>query len=123
MNIIQSVVTTSALLLAATPAFAGSHASAPIEKDAAKTEAAAPLRTPSTSADMADGEVRKVDKENKKMTIRHGEIKNLDMPPMSMVFQVRDPALLDKIKPGDKIRFSAEKLEGAFVVTGIEPKN
>ncbi len=72
---------------------------------------------------MADGEVRKVDKENKKMTIKHGEIKNLDMPPMSMVFQVRDPALLDKIKPGDKIRFSAEKLEGAFVVTGIEPKN
>ncbi len=42
---------------------------------------------------------------------------------MSMVFQVRDPALLDKLKPGDKIRFSAEKLEGAFVVTGIEPKN
>lgn len=72
---------------------------------------------------MADGEVRKVDKENKKMTIKHGEIKNLDMPPMSMVFQVRDPALLDKLKPGDKIRFSAEKLEGAFVVTGIEPKN
>ncbi len=83
----------------------------------------APLQTPSTTANMADGEVRKVDKENKKMTIRHGEIKNLDMPPMSMVFQVRDPALLDKLKPGDKIRFSAEKLEGAFVVTAIEPKN
>ena len=123
MKIIQSLLTISALLLASTPAFAGSHASAPIEKDAAKTEAAAPARSPSTSADMADGEVRKVDKENKKVTLRHGEIKNLDMPPMSMVFQVRDPALLDKIKPGDKIRFSAEKLEGAFVVTGIEPKN
>jgi len=123
MKIIQSVLTISALLLATTTAFAGSHAGAPIEKDPAKTEAAAPLRTPSTSADMADGEVRKVDKENKKMTIKHGEIKNLDMPPMSMVFQVRDPALLDKLKPGDKIRFSAEKLEGAFVVTGIEPKN
>lgn len=123
MSIIQSVVTTSALLLAATPAFAGSHAVAPMEKDAAKSEVAAPFRAPSTSADMADGEVRKVDKENKKMTIKHGEIKNLDMPPMSMVFQVRDPALLDKLKPGDKIRFSAEKLEGAFVVTGIEPKN
>ena len=94
-----------------------------MEKDAAKSEVAAPFRAPSTSADMADGEVRKVDKENKKMTIKHGEIKNLDMPPMSMVFLVRDPALLDKIKPGDKIRFSAEKLEGAFVVTGIEPKN
>ena len=94
-----------------------------MEKDGAKTEAVAPAQTPSRTADMADGEVRKVDKENKKVTLRHGEIKNLDMPPMSMVFQVRDPALLDKIKPGDKIRFSAEKLEGAFVVTGIEPKN
>jgi Cu/Ag efflux protein CusF len=123
MKKIQSVLTISALLLTTTPAFAGSHASAPIEKDAAKAEAVAPSRTPSTSADMADGEVRKVDKENKKMTIKHGEIKNLDMPPMSMVFQVRDPALLDKIKPGDKIRFSAEKSEGAFVVTAIEPKN
>jgi Cu/Ag efflux protein CusF len=123
MKIIQSVLTISALLLATTPAFAGSHASAPIEKNAAKAEAVAPLQTPSTAAAMADGEVRKVDKENKKMTIRHGEIKNLDMPPMSMVFQVRDPALLDKIKPGDKIRFSAERSEGAFVVTAIEPKN
>ncbi len=123
MKIIQSILTISALLLATPPALAGSHAVAPMEKDAAKTEAAAPSRTPSTSADMADGEVRKVDKENKKMTIKHGEIKNLDMPPMSMVFQVRDPALLDKLKPGDKIRFSAEKLESAFVVTAIELKN
>ncbi len=123
MKIIQSILTISALLLATTPAFAGSHASAPIEKDAGKAEAVAPSRTTSASADMADGEVRKVDKENKKMTIKHGEIKNLDMPPMSMVFQVRDPALLDKIKPGDKIRFSAEKLESAFVVTAIELKN
>jgi Cu(I)/Ag(I) efflux system protein CusF len=123
MKIIQSILTISALLLATTPAFAGSHASAPIEKDAGKAEAVVPSRTPSASANMADGEVRKVDKENKKMTIKHGEIKNLDMPPMSMVFQVRDPALLDKIKPGDKIRFSAEKLESAFVVTAIELKN
>jgi len=123
MNIIPSILTISALLLATTPAFAGSHASVPMEKDAAKTEAVVPAHTPSTSADMADGEVRKVDKENKKMTIKHGEIKNLDMPPMSMVFQVRDPALLDKLKPGDKIRFSAEKSEGAFVVSAIEPKN
>ncbi len=72
---------------------------------------------------LAEGEVRRVDKAGGKISLKHGEIKNLDMPPMSMVFQVRDPALLDKLKPGDKIRFSAEKLEGAFVVTAIEPKN
>ena len=76
-----------------------------------------------TSVDMSDGEVRRIDRDNPKITIKHGEIKNLDMPPMSMVFQVRDPTLLDKLKPGDKIRFSAEKSEGAFVVTAIEPKN
>ena len=75
------------------------------------------------SVDVSDGEVRRVDRDNQKVTIKHGEIKNLDMPPMSMVFQVRDPALLDKLKPGDKVRFNAEKSEGAFVVTAIEPKN
>ena len=116
-------MTISTLLLATASVFAASHAGVTTGKDAAKKEALAPLHTPSITANMADGEVRKVDKENKKMTIKHGEIKNLDMPPMSMVFQVRDPALLDKIKPGDKIRFSAEKSEGAFVVTAIEPKN
>lgn len=70
---------------------------------------------------LADGEVRKVDKEAKKLTIRHGEIRNLDMPPMTMVFQVRDPAILEKVKAGDKVKFQAEKVGGAFTVTKIEP--
>ena len=72
------------------------------------------------SADMAEGEIRKVDLDNKKITIKHGEIKNLDMPGMTMVFQVKDPALLEKAKAGDKIRFKAEKSGGALVVTDIE---
>ncbi|MES2244976.1 MAG: copper-binding protein [Pseudomonadota bacterium] len=70
---------------------------------------------------MADGEVRKVDKEAKKITMKHGEIKNLDMPGMTMVFQVKDPAMLDKVKAGDKVRFTAEKAGGAIVVTDIQP--
>ena len=73
------------------------------------------------NASLADGEVRKVDKEANKITIRHGEIRSLDMPPMTMVFQVRDPAILDKVKAGDKVKFQAEKLGGAFTVTKIEP--
>ena len=73
------------------------------------------------SAEMADGEVRKVDKDAKKITLRHGEIKNLDMPAMTMVFQVKDPAMLDKVQAGDKVRFKAEKVGGAFIVTAIEP--
>jgi len=67
------------------------------------------------------GEVRKVDKEAKKITIKHGEIRNLDMPAMTMVFQVKDTALLEQVKVGDKIRFAADKVGGAYTVTKIEP--
>jgi Cu(I)/Ag(I) efflux system protein CusF len=73
------------------------------------------------NAQFADGEVRKVDKDAKKLTIRHGRIPNLDMPPMTMVFQVKDPAMLDQVKTGDKIRFSAERVGGALTVTVLEP--
>jgi Cu/Ag efflux protein CusF len=71
-------------------------------------------------AALSDGEVRKVDKEAKKITIRHGEIENLDMPPMTMVFQVKDAALLDRFKSGDKVKFAAEKVGGAYTVTAID---
>jgi len=69
---------------------------------------------------MADGEVKKVDRENKKMTIKHGELKNLDMPGMTMVFQIRSTTLLENFKAGDKVKFIAEKLDGAFVVTDMQ---
>ena len=72
------------------------------------------------SAEMTDAEVRKVDKEAKKITLKHAEIKNLDMPGMTMVFQVNDATLLDKVKAGDKVKFSAEKTGGAYVVTALE---
>ncbi len=71
--------------------------------------------------EMSEGEVRKIDKSANKITLRHGEIKNLDMPGMTMVFRVRDPALLENIKAGDKLRFRAEKANGAIFVTAIEP--
>ena len=70
---------------------------------------------------MTAGEVRRVDKENKKLTIRHGDIKNLGMPGMTMVFHVGDPAMLDRVKPGDKILFRAERADGALVVTELRP--
>lgn len=72
-------------------------------------------------AALSDGEVRKVDKDAKKITIKHGPLTNLDMPPMTMVFQVKDPAMLDQVKAGEKVKFQAEKLGGAFTVTRIEP--
>jgi Cu/Ag efflux protein CusF len=70
---------------------------------------------------LTDGEVRKIDKENRKITLKHGEIKSLDMPPMTMAFQVSDPALLDKLKPGDKVQFNAVKNGGKLTVTEIKP--
>ena len=79
------------------------------------------MKSDSMPASMTEGEVRKIDKEAKKITLKHGDIKNLDMPGMTMVFQVKDPALLGKTKAGDKIVFSAEKTGGAFVVTDIQP--
>ena len=71
-------------------------------------------------ATLAEGEVRRVDAEAKKLTIRHGPIANLDMPAMTMVFQVRDSALLQHVKAGDKIRFAADKIDGAYVLSQVE---
>jgi Cu(I)/Ag(I) efflux system protein CusF len=70
---------------------------------------------------LSDGEVRKVDKDAKKITIKHGPLANLDMPPMTMVFQVSDPAILNQVKAGDKVKFQAEKVGSAYTVTKIEP--
>lgn len=68
----------------------------------------------------AEAEVRRVDVGARKITLRHGPIPSLDMPPMSMVFQVEDPALLDGIKAGDRVRFVAQQRQGAYWATRIE---
>jgi len=88
---------------------------------------AALLAAPAAMADdkhhsdsLADGEIRKVDKDAKKITIKHGEIKSIDMPPMTMVFQVKDSALLDKVKAGDKIKFAADKVGGTYTVNQLD---
>ena len=69
--------------------------------------------------DMADAEVRKVDKDAAKITLKHGEIKSLEMPPMTMVFNVKDKAMLDQLKAGDKVRFKAVNEAGKYTVTEI----
>ena len=69
---------------------------------------------------LAEGEVRRIDKTAGKISLKHGEIKNLDMPPMSMVFQAKDPALLNKVKVGDKVVFTADKIDGNYTVMSIE---
>ena len=89
----------AAALLAATPAFAANH----------------------QKSDLAQGEVRKFDKSAGKVTIKHGPLANLEMPPMTMVFHVKDAAMLDQVKPGDAIRFKAEKVGGNYTVTELQP--
>lgn len=69
---------------------------------------------------MADGEIRKIDKEQGKVTLRHGPIASLDMPAMTMVFKVANPKMLDAIKEGDKVKFAAANVNGAITVMAIE---
>ena len=104
-----------ALFTAVGAAQAAGHAGAPMAPASAASATAS-----KSDLLLTDGEVRKVDTDYKKITIKHGEIKNLDMPGMTMVFGVKDAALLDKIKAGDKVKFSAEKSGGAIVVTDIQ---
>ena len=104
---------------------------AALAQTAAPAPAAAPKTTPATTpettlgtpaaGDTTEAEVRKVDKDNKKITLRHGAIKNLDMPAMTMVFGVTDAALLDKVKTGDKVRFKANNDGGKYTVTEMQP--
>lgn len=93
MNMKQRTLTATLLALAL-PAFAGQH--------------------------LTDAEVRKIDKDAAKITLKHGEIKSLDMPAMTMVFTVQDKALLDKVKKDDKVKFAAKQEGGKYVVTEIE---
>ena len=92
------------------PASANEHAS---HHPAAASAAATPTAT-------TEGEVRRVDKAQGKLTLRHGPIGNLDMPSMTMVFKVADPKMLDSVKEGDKVKFSADRVDGFLTVTTIE---
>lgn len=101
-----------AALMALGPVFAQPHS----DHGHAQTQA-----TPAAANDLTDGEVRRIDAAAGKVTIKHGEIKSLDMPPMTMVFTVAESGLLNNLKVGDKIRFVVEQQQGKMVVTRIVP--
>ena len=101
-------------------------ASKPAETVTSNATASAPpaasrAQSSATAGDMVEAEVRKVDRANSKITLKHGEIKSLDMPAMTMVFQVNDAAILDQVKAGDKVRFKASKEGGNIVASEIQP--
>ena len=106
---------TAAFVVTLTP---GVHAEA--TTDPGKVDGMKPAQAAPAPA-MTEGEVRKIDMEAGKLTLKHGEIKNLDMPGMAMVFVVRDKAMLDTLKAGDKVKFKAVNDAGKFTVTEIHP--
>ena len=111
----KQVAAAVALLLSfvlGTPTFAHATGHQPGDAKAAQSKAADAY---------VEGEVRKVDKDAGKVTIKHGPLTNLDMPAMTMVFRAKDPTMLDKVRAGDSIRFKAEKIEGNFTVTEYQP--
>lgn len=93
----------------------GAHAQAPDGRSAQRAEPAAQT----AAAPATEGEVRKVDKDAAKITIRHGPIANLGMPAMTMVFRASDPAMLDLVKAGDRVQFTAELIGGQYTVTRL----
>jgi Cu/Ag efflux protein CusF len=85
--------------------------------DHAAAQAAAPsaVATPQT-----EGEIRKVDTAAQKLTVKHGRIENLGMSPMTMVFRVKDPAFLTLVKPGDKVKMTVERVDGALTIVALQ---
>ena len=123
MKTLKTLLTVATLMAAATTAFAASHAGAPMGMPMDHSKMNMPMAGSNGKMDtteMTDGEIRKVDMDTKKLTIKHGNIKNLDMPGMTMVFQVKDPAMLDKVKAGDKVKVTADRVNSAFTVLSIE---
>ena len=116
MKSFNTLVATATLIGASAISFAAVAQSTPATAPTGDMK----MDKPAAADDMTEGEIRKVDKDTKKITIKHGEIKNLDMPGMTMLFQVRDPAMLDMVKAGHKVKFKAEKAATGIVVTEIQ---
>jgi Cu/Ag efflux protein CusF len=114
----KSALLLCSLLAVAAPALAQSHGHGHGHDSQA---APVQLAQAATERPQVEALVRTVDKSARKITLKHGDIPNLDMGPMTMVFQVADPALLDKVKAGDTVRFTADKIKGAYTVLTIEP--
>lgn len=108
-RLVASRVVLVTALASLAPLAAGAATGTP---GAASTDAQVPL----TAA-----EVRRVDRANARITLRHEDMRHLDMPPMTMVFAVADPAMLEGLSPGMAVRVRVERREGGLVVTRIEP--
>ena len=112
MKLISISLAASLLVLGTSPAWAQAPAAA--ASDSHSSHHAAP------AAELSEGEITRWDPRTLRVSLRHGEIKNLEMPPMTMVFRVADASVVGDLKPGDKVRFRAEQISGAYHVQRIE---
>jgi Cu(I)/Ag(I) efflux system periplasmic protein CusF len=114
MNAVKKLATVSLMFAAAAVA---ARTTPPEDHSSHHSETSA-----AANADVAkaEGEVRKVDREARKLTLRHGPIPNLEMPDMTMVFRVADPKMLDGLEAKQKVRFTADRIEGQLTVTSLE---
>ena len=118
MKILCIPLVASLLVLGASPTLAQAPAAAASDSHS-KHHAAQPAAS-AQPAELSEGEITRWDPRTLRVTLRHGEIKNLEMPPMTMVFRVSDASVLGDLQPGDKVRFRAEQVSGAYQVTRIE---
>jgi Cu/Ag efflux protein CusF len=109
-------LTVLGLTLAWGQAHAQAHHSGAHGSPAAQTGAA----PAADSEELTEGEVRRWDARTGKLTLRHGEIKSLGMPPMTMVFALQDPSQGTALQPGKQVRFRVEERQGALVITHLE---
>jgi len=112
-------ILSASVLTCLLPLLAGAQTMDHSQHAAPATATAASSAAPAAAMVMTEGEVRKLDLETGKVTLKHGEIKNLDMPPMTMVFTATDKAMLTPLKVGDKVRFHVEQQSGKYMVTAI----
>ena len=113
----------STLMVSAGLALATANASAQMQMQDHSQHNATATASPNDANALTDGEIKKVDKDTGKLTVQHGPLTNLNMPGMTMSFKVQDPAMLDQVKAGDKIRLRVERINGAFTVTKLEAAN
>ncbi|CAN7285833.1 copper-binding protein [Paraburkholderia sp. 22099] len=114
-NVLASIALGCALAVSASAYAAGDMGNMDMGGSAAKQGGDA-------KAGMSHGEVKKVDTSAGKLTIKHGPLDNLGMDAMTMVFKVKDPAMISQVKPGDKIDFVAEEVDGALTVAKLQKK-
>ena len=111
---------TIAIALEATASIASAQEGAHAAHASHDAHAAHAGHQATASAELTDGEVKKIDKDSGKITLRHGELKNLNMAAMTMVFRVKDPAMLEQVQVGSKVRFAADRVGGAITIVQLQ---